>query len=45
MTMQRKLAIQDLATDLETTEDEYMTQLGVTEDNLTNRINEVETNL
>ena len=40
-----KLAIADLATDLETTEDNLMTQLGVTQDTLTDRINEVETNL
>jgi hypothetical protein len=40
-----KLAIADLATDLETTEENLMTRLGVTQDTLTNRINEVETNL
>ena len=40
-----QLAIKDLATDLETTEDNLMTQLGVTQDTLTDRINEVETNL
>jgi hypothetical protein len=40
-----QLAIADLATDLETTEENLMTRLGVTQDTLTNRINEVETNL
>jgi len=40
-----QLAIADLATDLETTEDNLMTRLGVTQDTLTDRINEVETNL
>jgi hypothetical protein len=40
-----KLAIADLATDLETTEENLMTRLGVTQDTLTDRINEVETNL
>ena len=40
-----QLAIKDLATNLETTEDNLMTQLGVTQDTLTDRINTVETNL
>ena len=40
-----QLAIKDLATDLKTTEANLMTELGVTQDTLTNKITEVETNL
>ena len=40
-----QLAVKDLATDLNTTEENILTQLGVTEGNIINRMNEVEVNL
>ena len=40
-----QLAVKDLATDLNTTEENILTQLGATEGNIINRMNEVEVNL